>query len=110
MILSEIFNFHFVMAWPNPMDSFWGAADVRAWDGGFFGVLGWAAIALTGSIAMDGILRLARTRMIRVVLISCTVAMMLGWGLSCLSTCCDVKADFTSPVPKVAENLVVPPF
>ncbi len=110
MILSEFFNVHFVMARPNPMDAYWGAENVRAWDGGFFGVLSWASIALAGSIAMDGMLRLTEIRMIKVILILGVVAMALGWGLSCLSTYYDVGDDRDLPVTKVAASPVIPSF
>ena len=110
MILSEFFNMHFVMAQPNPLDAYWGAANVRAWDGGFFGILSWSAIALVGSIAMDGTQRLTQTRMIKVTLISGAVAMVLGWSLSCLSTLYNVDEDRGSLVTKVAANPVIPPI
>ncbi|MDB4438537.1 heparan-alpha-glucosaminide N-acetyltransferase domain-containing protein [bacterium] len=110
LILSGLFNVHFVLAQPNPLDAFWGAADVRAWDGGFFGVLSWASIALIGSIAMDGMQRLRQARMIKASLISGAFAMLLGWGLSCVSTCYDVGEDRDSPVTKVAAKPVIPPF
>lgn len=84
--ISHTFNFHFVYGKPNAFDPIFGAAEVRAWDGGLFGLLMWSAILLSGTLAMDvwerssGPLQ-AAGRYLRV-----GVALMLfGYATSCLS-------------------------
>ena len=52
-MISQSFNFFFVYGKPNWMDDLWGLNGESAWDGGFFGVIGWAIPMLLGTIAYD---------------------------------------------------------
>lgn len=108
LVVSELFNVRFVMAQSNLLDAYWGAAKVRAWDGGFFGILSWSAIALIGTVAMDGMRRLSSRRMVKVAVLSGLVAMVVGWGLSSLSTFYDVPEDQVPGPSKVALHPVLP--
>jgi predicted acyltransferase len=92
VVLSWSFNHEFVYGRPNWLDRYWGAADTRAWDGGFFGTLMWAVPMLAGTLAYDivaaapgGIRPMCRLVGWGAVL------MVLGYLLSCLSTLYDVK-------------------
>ena len=97
--LSQWFNVHFVLAKPNPLDPFWGATDVRAWDGGFFGLLSWAAIMLAGLSPEQAVRRLVVTGM---------CGLLLGYALSCLSTLYDLPEPKPSNATTVAESPVLP--
>lgn len=107
-LLSQAFNVHFVLAQPNALDAFWGAADVRAWDGGCFGLLNWAAIALAGSIACDWLTQLSPGHAVRRLLAAGLAAMLLGYGMSCLSTLYDVPETQHGSLPTVAHSPVFP--
>ena len=54
-MLSYFFNFDFVYGRPNRLDDFLGTSGSTAWDGGFFGLLSWAAIMLAGTLAYDAV-------------------------------------------------------
>ncbi|MGK0184333.1 MAG: putative acyltransferase [Verrucomicrobiales bacterium] len=105
-VLSQWFNVHFVLAQPNLLDAFWGAENVRAWDGGFFGVLNWAAITLAGTIAYDWLKQGTSTESWRRFLIAGCGCMVAGYALSCLSTLYDVTP--AESVSKVAASPVIP--
>ena len=53
LFISQSFNFFFVYGKPNWMDDLWGLTGHGAWDGGCFGVLGWAIPMLFGTLAYD---------------------------------------------------------
>ena len=53
LLLSYSFNYDFVYARPNWMSDYWGAAGIRAWDGGFFGLIAWSVPVLAGTLAYD---------------------------------------------------------
>ncbi len=53
LAISYWFNFSFVYGKPNWMDDLWGLTGKSAWDGGFFGPIGWAIPMLFGTIAYD---------------------------------------------------------
>ena len=108
LLISESFNVHFVLAQPNWLNEFWGAAGVRAWDGGFFGVLNWAAIALAGTVAMDW-LSVLQTASIRRFVTAGVLCMVIGYGLTTLSTYYDVPEGSSIATESVAPNPVFPP-
>jgi len=104
--VSHFFNVRFVLAQPNVLDAFWGATDVRAWDGGFFGLISWTAIALAGTVAHDWMIELPQKVAIRRLLIVGAAGLLLGYLLSCLSTLYDVPEGET--LAEVAESPVLP--
>ena len=54
LLISYSFNFAFVYGKPNWMDEqIWGLTGESAWDGGFFGVIGWAVPMLLGTVTYD---------------------------------------------------------
>ncbi len=53
LVISWWFNFFFVYGKPNFLDELLGLTGKGAWDGGFFGVIGWAIPMLLGTIAFD---------------------------------------------------------
>ena len=106
--LSQWFNVHFVLAQPNPLDALWGAAKVRAWDGGFFGVLSWSAIVLAGTIACDVVANASPAKAARQFLTWGSCCMVVGYGLSCLSTLYDVPIASAPAAQAIAPSPVVP--
>ena len=106
--LSQWFNVHFVLAKPNVLDAFWGAANVRAWDGGFFGVINWAAIILAGTIAYDWLAEGPSVRAIRRFTTVGCCCMIVAYALSCLSTLYDLPDGRSDGIPAVAESPVIP--
>jgi predicted acyltransferase len=110
--LSASFNYEFVYGRPNWMDGYWGAAGVRAWDGGFFGLLMWSVPLLAGTLAYDAVT--AGAAPIRRLVGYGIALMALGYGLSCLSTL--YKAESVSPgaspvIPPSGQlQLAEPPF
>ena len=105
--LSQWFNVHFVLAQPNPLDALWGAAKVRAWDGGFFGVLSWSAIVIAGTIAYDVIARAASVQAAKQFLTWGICCMAVGYTLSCLSTLYDLPTT-SSAAQTIAPSPVIP--
>ncbi|MEQ1828840.1 MAG: heparan-alpha-glucosaminide N-acetyltransferase domain-containing protein [Pirellula sp.] len=109
-LLCWSFNYEFVYGRANWMDDLWGTTGKRAWDGGCFGLLAWGQIMLAGTIAFDisnsaltepAGPRVAATRF----LLLGTVAMLLGYCVSCLtrfydleSVSKDEKSHVSSPV------------
>ena len=53
LLLSWSFNYDFVYGLPNWLNDYWGAANTRAWDGGFFGLIAWSVPVLAGTLAYD---------------------------------------------------------
>ena len=105
--LSQWFNVHFVLAKPNVLDAIWGAASVRAWDGGFFGLLGWSAIMLAGTVAYDWLAELSTTAAARRFLTIGACGLVAGYALSCLSTLYDVGDTKSDEFPKIAASPVI---
>lgn len=99
LALCHSFNYEFVYGRPNWMNDYWGAGTTRAWDGGFFGVLMWSVPMLAGTLTYDLFRDTAPSRgtVARLFALG-AVVMMLGYGLSCLSTLYDAEPDSHSPV------------
>jgi predicted acyltransferase len=109
--LSYSFNYDFVYGRPNWMDAYWGAAGVRAWDGGFFGVLTWSVPLLAGTLAYDAVATAPGPVRAAGRLAGWGAAVMgLGYLLSCLSTLYDVSDAGATPADKFAASPVLPPL
>jgi predicted acyltransferase len=107
-VLSWWFNYDFVYGRPNWMDSYWGTVGERAWDGGFFGLISWAEVMLAGTLAYDVMTR-HRPAAAAVRLIGWGIFfLVLGYGLSCLSTLYDTRG--APGTEKFAVSPVWPPF
>jgi len=68
------------------MDPLWGTTGTGAWDGGVFGNISWAIAMLSGTLAYDLLVARPPARAAGWMLISGALLMLLGYGLSCLST------------------------
>ncbi len=107
--LSYAFNYEFVYGRPNWLDGYWGAADTRAWDGGFFGLLMWSVPLLGGTLAYDivsgtgpGGPHVRRLVGVGAAFMAC------GYGLSCLAMLYAAAPEQPAPVPHPSP--VMPPF
>lgn len=106
VVLSYSFNFDFVYGRDNWLNLYWGAAETRAWDGGFFGILAWAGVMLGGTVAYDLVRPVSLGRaVIRLVMIG-VVLMVIGYTLSCLTRLYDMPSG--SMVNRVAASPVWP--
>ncbi|SIO58510.1 Protein of unknown function [Singulisphaera sp. GP187] len=101
VVLADLFNWNFVHGLPNLVSDYWGAARSRAWDGGAFGLLGWAIPMLAGTLAYDVMAASPPVRSARTFLAWGAVLMGIGYAFSCLTTLYDV--DATQPPAKRAE-------
>jgi predicted acyltransferase len=123
VVLSYWFYFDFMWALPNPLDAWWGAADVKGLDGGPLGFLAWAMPQLVGSLAYDAVVGGRKVSGFLRCLMWSVVLMLLGYGSSCLTTLyattsqADVQAAVspvvppTSPAGKDLHSLLAePPF
>ncbi len=110
--LSWWFNYDFVYGHPNGLDSFLGTSGKRAWDGGIFGLLSWSEIMLSGTIAYDLFLKISNAKCSALFMGIGTVAMIVGYGLSCMTRLYDVDSDEKRDASVVARNEspVVPDF
>jgi predicted acyltransferase len=96
LALCSWFNYDFVYGRPNLLDSHFGAAGTRAWDGGVFGLLAWAMPMLAGTLTYDLVSRRRPGRAAATMLAWGAVLMLAGYGLNCLSTLYDLSP---SPTP-----------
>ncbi len=110
VVITYLFNWKFVNGLPNVLDSYWGAAGKRAWDGGFFGLVAWAQPMLAGTLAYDVVSSNSPSR---------AVAKLIGWGLvlmgvayalSCLTRLYDVPPGAAPTKSSLADSPVLPPF
>jgi predicted acyltransferase len=117
LILSYGFNFAFVYGTPNRLDAMLGLTGKSAWDGGFFGPIGWAIPMLFGSITYDVVSSRGPWSATGRLLGAGIILMAFGYGLNCLGTLYDTdKATVALVKDKegkdtdVAESPVWPPL
>jgi hypothetical protein len=79
-------------------------------DGGPLGFLTWAIPALVGTLACDAIAGAAAPPRAGRLLAWSVALMVLGYGLSCGTRLYDVPAGTAGPLPRLAENPVLPPL
>jgi predicted acyltransferase len=110
VVISQSFNFFFVYGKPNWMDDIWRLTGNGAWDGGCFGVLGWAVPMLLGTLAYDVMAgRTAQAASGR--LLGWGIALLvLGYALNCLATLYDNDKGTVAVLGDVAASPVIPPF
>lgn len=112
-VASYYFNWNFVHGKPNFLDEFLGSSGKTAWDGGFFGLMSWAAIMLAGSLVHGFVMnREQSSKAIPGLILGGILVGFLGWGLSGMSRLYDVPADNPelAKADKLAESPVLPDF
>jgi predicted acyltransferase len=110
VLLSHLFYFNFMWAEPNWLDQYWGAAQVQGLDGGPLGCLVWAIPQLVGSLAYDVVASGQRWTAIARLARWSVVLMVLGYGISCLTTLYRPTDAGSGPEPWVAASPVRPPY
>ncbi|MDR3619495.1 MAG: heparan-alpha-glucosaminide N-acetyltransferase domain-containing protein [Paludisphaera borealis] len=109
-IMCHSFNVHFVYGKPNWMDDLWGVKG-GAWDGGFFGIVGWSVPMLIGSLTYDFMSTRPPSAAWRKLLAVGTVMMLVGYAFNCLATLYDTDKGKVAVIDKdVAASPVVPPW
>jgi hypothetical protein len=131
VLLCHLFYFDFMYARPNWLDQYWGAADVKGLDGGPLGFLAWAMPQIIGSFAYDSIVGCVKSsqthqeeqdtvrprtfdapyRVIFPLVLWSVILMLVGYGLSCLSTSYPVTRppSIEEGDIEVAASPVIPP-
>ena len=89
LAISHWFNFSFVYGKPNWMDDLVGLSGQSAWDGGFFGVIGWAIPMLLGTIVYDIMASHLPSAAAWRLFVYGAVLMTVGYALNCLATLYD---------------------
>jgi hypothetical protein len=135
LVISYLFNFNFVYGEPNWLDSLVGLTGKSAWDGGFFGPIGWAIPMLFGTLAYDvvsnrssGSARNKEKPLDEIasndevsnrrpwsatarLLGSGIILMAVGYGLNCLGTLYDTDKGTVAVIGEnIAASPVLPPF
>ncbi len=112
LILSYLFNFAFVYGTPNGVDSFLGLTGRSAWDGGFFGPIGWAIPMLFGSLAYDVVSSRTPWNATARLLGSGILLMGVGYVFNCLGTLYDTDKGISVELigKDVAASPVIPPL
>jgi predicted acyltransferase len=117
LLISYFFNFAFVYGAPNRLDTLLGLAGESAWDGGFFGPIGWAIPMLFGSIAYDVVSSRGPWSATGRLLVAGIILMAIGYGLNGLGTLYDTDKATVALVKNkegkdtdVAESPVWPPL
>jgi hypothetical protein len=110
LVISYFFNFFFVYGKPNWLDTILGLTGEGAWDGGFFGPIGWAIPMLFGTLAYDIVM--SRTPRSASARLFCGGLMLLaiGYALNCLGTLYDTDKASVPTIGDVALSPVIPPL
>jgi predicted acyltransferase len=111
LLISYWFHFDFVYGEPNWMDNIWGLSGKSAWDGGFFGPIGWAIPMLFGTLAYDVVSSRTRWGATGRLLGAGILLMAAGYAFNCLGTLYDTdKASVPLAGKAVAASPVMPPL
>jgi predicted acyltransferase len=110
LAISHSFNFFFVYGKPNWLDDLLGLTGKTAWDGGFFGPIGWAIPMLFGTLAYDVVSsRSAGSAAGRLVGYG-LILLAIGYALNCLGTLYDTDKASVPLIDDVAASPVMPPL
>ncbi len=113
LLLSYGFNFAFVYGLPNGLDQVLGLTGKSAWDGGFFGPIGWAIPMLFGTIAYDVASSRGPWAAAARLLGAGAILMAIGYALNGLGTLYDTDTGSVPLVegrPDIAASPVMPPL
>lgn len=111
LLISYFFNFFFVYGTPNWMDDIWGLTGKSAWDGGFFGPIGWAIPMLFGTLAYDVVANRGTYSAAARLFAAGLILLLFGYAFNCLGTLYDTDKGSVSLVKdNIAASPVWPPF
>lgn len=80
----------------NWMGEIWGTGSNRSWDGGVFGIITWGFAMLAGTVCYDLMAGQTPKTSVNRLLKWGMIFMILGYGLSCISTLYDIPAKNTA--------------
>jgi predicted acyltransferase len=103
------FNYAFVYGQPTWLDSMFGSGK-RAWDGGCFGLLAWGQMMLAGTVVYDLSQSISSKSAFLKLFTIGTVAMVIGYGMSCLTTLYDLKDLSDEDKARIVASPVIPDF
>ena len=110
LAISHWFNFSFVYGKPNWFDDLVGLSGQSAWDGGFFGVLGWAIPMLLGTIVYDIMASHLPSAAAWRLFVYGAVLLTVGYALNCVATLYDTDKGSVAFVGNdIAASPVIPP-
>jgi predicted acyltransferase len=110
LAISYSFNFFFVYGKPNWLDRILGLTGDGAWDGGFFGPIGWAIPMLFGTLAYDIVMSRTPKSAAARLLSGGLILLAIGYALNCLGTLYDTDKAPVPLIGDVALSSVIPPF
>jgi predicted acyltransferase len=111
LVLSYGFNFAFVYGTPNGLDDMLGLGGKSAWDGGFFGPIGWAIPMLFGTITHDVVTGRGSWAATARLLGAGAILMVIGYAMNGLGTLYDTdRASVEVLKGDIAASPVVPPL
>lgn len=112
LLISYWFNFDFVYGKPNPLDALLGTTGSSAWDGGCFGILGWAIPMLFGTLTYDLMVDRSPARAGVLALLAGLALMAAGYLGNCVATLYDTDKGSVAVLDdgKVAASPVRPPL
>ncbi len=111
LVISYSFNFFFVYGTPNWMDDIWGLTGKSAWDGGFFGPIGWAIPMLFGTLAYDVMSNRGTYSAAARLFGAGVILLAFGYAFNCLGTLYDTDKGSVSLIDApIAASPVWPPL
>ena len=112
VLISHGFNFFFVYGKPNWLDSLLGLTGSGAWDGGCFGIIGWAIPMLFGSLTFDLMSGHERLPAAGRAVVGGALLMGAGYAFNCLATLYDTDKGTVATLEGgiIAASPVLPPF
>lgn len=110
LVISYSFYVFFVYGKPNWLDRILGLTGEGAWDGGFFGPIGWAIPMLFGTLAYDIVMSRAPQRAAARLLSWGLILLAVGYALNCVGTLYDTDKASVPLIGDVALSPVIPPF
>jgi predicted acyltransferase len=112
VLISHWFNFFFVYGKPNWLDEAIGLSGSTAWDGGCFGIIGWAIPMLFGTLTYDLMACRRPAASAGIALVGGAALMGAGYLLNGLATLYDTDKGSVVVLKdgKIAASPVLPPF
>ena len=112
VLISHSFNFFFVYGKPNWLDEAIGLSGSTAWDGGCFGIIGWAIPMLFGTLTYDLMASRRPGSAAGIALVGGAALMGAGYLCNGLATLYDTDKGSVAVLDdgKIAASPVLPPF